>query len=879
MCMTVSAEKFANALLRKCDIYFGNSLISKEAIIEEYLSFFANSLISKERTVNFAFHTGSVCFDVVSVVAVALGCLVYNLSTNEDIISALKIDDMVMYNGKRYRWKGICYELGQPELIVEQDGKGKNGKIIRHLPKEKYQHLIKPYYGESQITDGRGIRNKKNNRDDFLSFVFDMDKREIPTQINISIVIVANRIFFSEISRQVRIVYDESKEVSLLDIIPATYYTRNGEEYQFGLNPTKTEAVLKVVGNISTARDLVLDENGNKIIGLLVMGNVSMIDSKFELADLLRRKILRFAFVTSPIKTEIVEHILKMYEDAFVFACTKSVLSNNNQMLRYKNQFTTELHQQILSVLHNTVTVIHVNNGWSWSEYRAIKKAIFDINQSNWYDYAKCDFVWTALSLLNLLNTAVFRLEIMEYAICNGHINKAIASPNECIQKLWSLADQAKEMEDLCISVADALEQQYRKHLKNCPKANAIKEYFDVHKHRNVAIIVPKEYYVNLLRTELPEVFIDKNITCIPLSRFDNQKNYDVILCVGQLNNRHFDPLQCFAAQNIDVLLYECEEKIFTSRQKKIEKYEQKLNQRIGAINMEIESMGDVSSSEILLEKEIEQFSALDKNIEVFNRFDINKLSIKNDADGVYAPMSEVKYVGTFVSGEQIFFSKYYSAVVFDNITKKVIEKKTEQLLPGDVLVFVKRDDYTKNIVDIIYERLLHDNLLGQGSIDIYEKSLYWKEALRKYKNNNDFTYRKVAEKINSVEGTLQEVTVRQWLVEDSHIVGPREEHTMKRIAIATQDPYLMADPQGYFDACGIVRRERRKILELISKAINDKLSGKRPKEGSVLSIVYDNVDILSENLELKYIMELEESVNFSVNLVNTPITKAEVLL
>ena len=125
----------------------------------------------------------------------------------------------------------------------------------------------------------------------------------------------------------------------------------------------------------------------------------------------------------------------------------------------------------------------------------------------------------------------------------------------------------------------------------------------------------------------------------------------------------------------------------------------------------------------------------------------------------------------------------------------------------------------------------------------------------------------------------MQEVTVRQWLVEDSHIVGPREEHTMKRIAIVTQDPYLMADPHGYFEACGVVRRERRKILELISKAINDRLSGKRPKEGSVLSVVYDNVDILSENLELKFIMELEESVNFSVNLVNIPITIAEVLL
>ena len=133
----MTAEKLANAILEKCDIYFGDALISKESVIEEYLSFFANSLVSKERTVNFALHTGSLCFDAVSIVAVALGCLSYNLSTNDDIISALQIDDMVMYNGQRYRWKGTRVEYGKLCMIIEQDGKGKNGKMTRFLPLEK----------------------------------------------------------------------------------------------------------------------------------------------------------------------------------------------------------------------------------------------------------------------------------------------------------------------------------------------------------------------------------------------------------------------------------------------------------------------------------------------------------------------------------------------------------------------------------------------------------------------------------------------------------------------------------------------------------------------------------------------------------------------
>ena len=70
-----------------------------------------------------------------------------------------------------------------------------------------------------------------------------------------------------------------------------------------------------------------------------------------------------------------------------------------------------------------------------------------------------------------------------------------------------------------------------------------------------------------------------------------------------------------------------------------------------------------------------------------------------------------------------------------------------------------------------------------------------------------------------------------------------------------------------------------RKILELIGKAINNKLSGHIPQEGSILEIVYNNVDNLSETLELENIIELHESINVGINLVNKQITEVEVLM
>ncbi len=873
----MTAEKLANAILNKCEIYYGDALISKEAIIEKYLAFFADSLVSKERTVNFALHTGSLCFDVISIVAVALGCLSYNLSTNDDIISSLQPDDMVMYKGQRYRWKGTTTMDGLLYMQIEQDGKGKNGKQTNYLPWERNKHLIKPYYGTSQITDGRGVRRRKTNREDFLAFAFEVDVEEIPTQIDVSIVIVSERAAFSEICNQVRIVYGEGKEVGLLDIVPAAYFTRGREEYQFGLNPTKAEPVLKVTSKISTARDLVLDKSGNKVVGLLVTGGISLTENGSELADLLRRKALRFAHVTSPMKAGMGEHILDMYEGASLFACTKALLSKSNQAIRNTNPLTAELHRQIMNVIHNTVAPIPVAGGWDWAEYRAIKNAILVIKQSNWQDSRKDDFVVTAHGLMNLLNTAVFPLCVMENAVEKGTINQAVVSPRTRIAELWDIADQAGAIQEHCLTIADALERKYQECLEKSLKAEALITYLAAHRDFKLAVIVPKAYYADLLRMAYPQYFNSENITCVTANRFDGKQKYDAVLCVGELNNKRFDPLQCLAARNIDVLLYDCEQKVFSFRKRKHTKYERKLNHRIDATHFSADVEEDDNPAEVDIEADVGQFATLDEYIESFNVVDIRKFTQSGTVAGSYIPTSEVKHIGTFVSGENIFFSRYYSAVIFDSMAGSVVEKSPEQLLPGDVLVFVRRDDYTKNIVDFIYERLLRDGRLGQGAIDAYEKSQYWKEALREYKESNGFTYRKVAQKMKEAGSAMQEVTIRQWLIADSHIVGPRKERTMEYIAIVTQDPHLLADTHGFYEACGAVRHDRRKILDLIAKAINDKLSGNVPPEGSVLSVVYDNVDSLSETLELEHISELDESVNISINLVNTPITEAEV--
>lgn len=873
-------NSLANAIFNKCDIYYGDALISKESIIKHYVKFFSNALSGEGHSVSFALHTGSVCFDIIAVVAVALGCLSYNLSTNDDIIAALRQGDMVMYKNQRYRWKGIEPLNGSKYMVLEQDAKGKNGKSKLSIPLDYNKQLVKPYYGSSALTDGRGVRKVKTNREEFLAYIFHMPTSEVPSLIDVSIVIIANRKEFKELCGNLRIVYGEQNQIGLLDIVPAAYYTANGEESQFGKNPTKAEAVLKVTEKISVARDLVLNRHGNKVVGLLVTKNGSLTENGSELADLCRRKTLRFVHVAAPIRNDVGGYILDMYEEATVFACTKDYLSKNAGEIKNNNPFTEELNRQINNIVNNTISIIPVSGGWGWDEYRQIKNDLFIIKQSNWEDERKNNFILSAQGLLNLLTTAVFPLSFMEEAVRNEEINTTVTSPQARIGELWDIAKNSGMMEKRCVAIVSALEKKYREFLINTPKTLAIQKYIFDHAGERIVIVVPKAYYADLLSMVLHYNFNEDSITCVTANRFNSNRKYDTVIAVGNINGKKFEPLQCQSAKIIEVMLYDCEVIMFNNRKKKHDKIEKKLNAKIKGIKYDSEFPEELHNSfesDETEEKFVQEVLDLDQYIENLSAFDICRFATSANASNGNAPVSEVQFVGLFVTGEQIFFSKYYSAVVFDRNVGSVAEKAVDKLLPGDLLVFIKRDDYTQNIVDFIYGELLATGRLSKNVVDASEKSIYWKEALRRFKEEGNFTYRGIAKKLCEVGSSLQEVTVRQWLVEDSHIVGPRDIRTMEHIAQVTQDLYLLDDAKGYFEACRVVRHERRTILDLIAKVINDKLSGHMPSEGSALEIVYNNVENLSETLELDSIFQLDEIANVNINLVNRPITEAEV--
>ncbi len=867
-------------LLEKCDIYYGDALISKEDILRQYLKFFTDSFSVQNRSISFALHTGSVCFDSISVIAVGLGAFAYNLNTNDDILAALNIGDMVMFQNERYRWNGTRIIEEKAYINLEQDGRGRNGKLSCLIPYEQNKHSIRPYYGTSSKTDGRGVHRRKTNREDFLSYVYDIPIFDVPIEIDTSVVVVADRVEFFGIFRNLHIMYGDGKQIRFSDLIPASYYTSNESIFQFGTNPTKTEAVLKITGKIETARDLVLDRSGKKVVGLLISGLTSLVDNGAELADLLRRKSLRFIHITSPMQAELCENILDSYSDASIFACTKELLSQNAIRRISYNSLTDELYRQVSNILHNEVVAVNVSGGMDWDKYKHLKSKLVLLKQSNWSNGEKEDFILSAYTLLNILTTAPFSMDCLEETICSGKIHSAVISPYTRIQSLRKISDTSGSLKEICVQIVDDLESQYRNLKTMSPKCDFMYRHIETHKGENIAIVLPKAYYADVIMNmpwfiELPEP--RPKLTTV--NRFNITDEYDYILVIGDIGSKKFNALQCYSAKLIDVLLYDCEEKTFRHRQYKAKKLSRQLNRHISVQKGEVyEEKTQDKDAESPKEIDIilSESSDLDQYIENIGSFDIKKLVSNVLAGSARDAVSEVRYVGVFTTGERILFSKFYSPIVLDPNTRTVTETSVEKLSPGDLLIFINRNDYTRNIVDYIYDQLISLRRLNEQIIVATEKAFYWKEALREYKEKNGYTYQMLARKLKEYGSSLTVTAVRQWLAEDGHIVGPRDEKTFEQIAHITQDSYLLENPHSYFEGCRIVRHERREILKLIAKAINDKLSGHTPAVGSVFEVVYSNVENLSEIMEIDNILYLDEVMNVPTNLVNRPINESE---
>lgn len=869
-------------VLNKCNIYFQDALISREHLIRAYSDFLASNFIKQDKTITLTFHTGSNCFDIIAILFATFSSMLLDDVNIDDVLESLNIGDMILYKNERYLWGGFGI-FHQKEFIVTKDFEAATHFLLEQRKQDKHigeinsksmipisnRNKIVPYYGSSETTDGRGICKKKNIRTDFISTVFGIPISDIQNICSVSSVIVADREVAYKLMNGIKLKYGESRIINLLDIVTASYFTEN-DEYPFRGNLAKDDPTLKFTEKVSIARDLILDKSGNTTAILFVLDAESMAKGKSELPELIARKSLRYVGLSFDIDSHNSAEIFFSTQTSDLFACTKEFLSCFNEK-QQNNTVVNELLCQIKNATSKKINQKILEGSCTWEQYKKAKESLFLIKRCEYDSIEKQEFIIESFSLMNLLTTAVFPIAKILNLFSNGTSVVRTHTPTDRLKKLWELADKLPaSLSEKTLIVLELLELLIKQ--VEPTKYSELKKMLYYSRNRHIAVIVPKAYYIEILISD--KTFFIQNVTVTTPNRFDKTIQYDEIIVVGDFTGKHFDIFRTKSAPVVTVLLYSYELPTFEYKRETAQRFEKMLNERVKSETVQNYEI------ELQHESELEIFNNASREIDFYIDQIRNTNFLKYVTGAAYQNASatgEVTAIGTFFSGEKILFSKFYKALVFEKKNGAVIETEIGKLMPGDTLIFTKRDSFTKNIVDNIYENLTTSRIVSSDVLDAETKVNYWKLVLEEYMKNNNLSFREVSRQLSDMGCKRHELTIRTWLEKDYSIIGPNDVEAFAQIAELTGDESMKADHKSFFEACKLVRSTRRKILALIGQAIIDNIhrGNKKPKD-KMLHAVYENVEKLVVIVELETISELPKPIRVSVNLINKPIVEED---
>ena len=867
-------------LIDKCDLYFDGHIISKELLVKNYADFLASNF-EKKHNVAISLHTGSVCFDIITILFTALSNIMYNQDNAENFVLSLNVGDMVLYKKTRCKFEGITTLPGETlrRAVLYSENK-RQGRVegCKDFVREDWWNKISPYNGDAKNLDARGIRTDNKKRNDFLASVFEMSTDEIPAFVEKSSVIVMNRDHSERIIDNLEICYD-SKRIKITEIVPVSYCSEN-EEYPYGGNPGKIEPAIKITNSISNARSIVTGTwQGNEIwindvVGVSIIGFGAISRARTEVSEMMKRRKLKYVFVSYNISSEEGETLLDEVDDAAVFACTTEYLLNSSFPIVEENPYTLELDKQIDSVVnHETIPLPVKTFDCDWTMYKKVQIALARMRHSG-YKEAE-DFVPLAHSVMNLMITSVFPFQLMETLVESGVLE--VESPLQRILRLTDMISAfSGEVKDAAKSILEFLEDGYTKLLACSPKEQALFDLLSKHRNQKVAIIVPKAYYANILyNLNVLDYFDDAAQLCISTAnKFDYSQQYDVIVAIGAFWGKKFDPFRSRASSTIYVIVSAVEENIFKYRKKLAATIEQKFNICAKVPVEYIDTDTEVYSDGATEEEVSEVINSASDVTEYINRiFETKSLDLLNTSSRAHYSTTEISYIATCADGESIFFTKKYRAFVFDSAREDVIEVSVDKLSPGDTVIFKSNNSETKDIVTMLLDKYIDEYQTTSEDIQMaYLKSRYWKEVLRKYRTDNNLSFKELSKRLEAHGAKKYEVTIQSWLAEDSYIVGPQDNETYIAIAEMTQDTDMLSDPKSFCIACEKIRSIRVGILKLIAKTIISKYSGKLSAEDDMAKVVSENIDDISTLVQIETITPVMDK-KAPINMVNRPIT------
>lgn len=839
------------AVCTLCDLFDKCSFIidAKQCYLPDLLRDNAAFIIdnfTRENSRQICLHAGTEFLPIVTSLICGLYCLANNEQTPEATLNALSSGSYVIYNGSRGVFHGFDDE---GRAIVKQAN-----SLTNYIPKSKF-YLVKPYYGSAQALDGRGVRGVPALNCDFLSAFMGVDKSELPTQITESFVIVADRALADAIMKRTVIKEPSGITIPLGYFFPSAYYTES-DIYHYAGNVSKAEPMLKFTSRISVARELIIDDTERNISGLIVSGQSVIESGESELVSLMNRRSLKHICVLDKINGWNAVPFLKQFPDTELFAWTKKLLSqyaatSNNTFSGESGSLSDALSRLISNFCEAESRREYIGEPIGSELFFSIKKALWNIARFGYADPNKESFVIIGFSLLKLFTFSIFSMRQLESAIAAGAVS--VRSPSEQLDKLKILSSKfAGALGDAMETVYLGLCEFYESICYENGKFNYIfDQLLGLENNQYADIVVPKGYFGTVFSLS----FQEKNKTLLKRLRFVTPGRYErdsldgKTIFVGAFKGKHFNPCACEPGGIVTTIMYEFEDTAFSALIRETRAAQSYYDARNSITAVETtEYVQEAMTQELNVEADLEEY--------------IRTITIKHavgsagDNTGLAQHITPVYRIITFESGEIAFLTRNYVAYSFDEVTETVVDKNVADLLPGDYLVFTSHGDKTRDIVAEALKILIASDSANSSLAETYEKSQEWKLVLKRHMDAQGLSFKDVSKQMAEMGHTKHEVTIRSWLNEESHIVGPRDLDSFVAIALVTGNDEMSDNPNAYWDACNLIRSTRMRILKYIGLSIINSLGQRRKKTDEALSSVIGDISSLARVLQIESILE-----------------------
>lgn len=845
-------------LLSKCSVLFDDEVVSNSLIMSTFANYIAEFMDEKEKSTSLIYHTGSQIFEILLTLYVALSCVVYDDLTPTDLVKSLSPGEIVIFENKRAKFLGLTSD-NMAQVTFDTVQKGYRMPTTVTMPPKSF-YKIKPYYGEATVLDGRGIHTDSKAKFDFFKTVFNRSKSDIAGIGKKSAVIVCDRDFADTFVDKVRICYGGFQHIGMTDLMTASYFSE-GNEYHFRGNPGRNAPILKFTNKASIARELVFTDEGKQVFAFLIMSEQAIKNGETELPDIMNRRSLKKALIALPISS-YDGHLCAEYPDASVFACTKDMLLSYSMPIAQDGPLNCESELLINNIINRDIIEHDVDSIIDLEEYQAFRQRISDIRHHKQNDEIVDRFIIESYSLMNYFSNIPFPMHDVE--ITRQEMSLECPSALEKKDFLDSVAnDYSGTLADLLLDISRTMNTIFNSIEYRNPKLRPLIDILEnALQIGTVLLLVPKPFYIDIFKALLPTEIVIKNDLYIKTTdAFYSKKNYDTVVSIGCLGTKRFSSFSIFVAPTVECLLYPHERVYFNYQKKLFMQKERELNNR-SILDFEISDISEeeqMSDSDILDNQEIEEY---------LERIAMKSaLQAASNVSGGAATKADIVRIATTSDGESIFFTKYFTPYIFDRDQMTVIESAVNDIAAGDMLLFTKNSDQTKDIIEEIIKKLAVSN---EQIEEAFRKSKHWKEQLLAYKDEHRLSFQDLSDAMKEYGTPKHSVTLRTWLNPESRIVAPREEDVFFQIALICEDDEMMASPESFYEACNAIRSLRIKILKLIGQSVIKSFQ-QAPDDTAFLSeVVKEELSALSQIVQIDTIIDVSD-IQISISYTNRP--------